>query len=169
MQLRNFMIRGPRPASSLPLPTRAIAAAPSPNKLLTTPVRSVSSSRYPAEQISTHNMMANLPGFATAQLDTALSAFRPPLQPIPTTSSRTQSAMRLSSRHKKALIPGLKNPVVVTQHNEKTSEMRALALSRHARIAWAPSSVAHSRCFLSNSPCVSLGVVPSSSSAGNVK
>ncbi len=63
-----------------------------------------------------HTINASSSGWAPAQEVTALSAFSPALQPMPTTSSLPVSGRSPRSLISRALNPGVRKPVVVTQH-----------------------------------------------------
>ncbi len=63
-----------------------------------------------------HTITASCPGWAADQPATAAKAFRPALQPIPTTSRREVVGESPSSLITRALKPGVISPVEVTQH-----------------------------------------------------
>src|SRR5947208_1658938 len=115
MRLAKWSSAGPPVRAGAP-DASATAAAPSPNRLLTTEVRIVPSNTYAAEHTSMHTMTASRPGLFAAQPSAADSAFSPALQPMPTTSSRAHPYGRPSSLISNALNPGVMNPVDDTQH-----------------------------------------------------
>ena len=121
MWLANDRIRGlcgawQQRRSPSPSPVSATAAAPSPNRLFTTAVRMVESNTYAAEHASAHSRIASWPGWAADQAAVTPSAFSPALQPMPTTSTRLHCGAMPISRISRALRPGVRKPVVVTQH-----------------------------------------------------
>src|SRR5882757_7905638 len=72
------------PVSFAPYPVSTAAAAPSPKRLLTIPVRGVSSRTYIAELISQQTRSATWPGWVLAHCTRGFSPLSPALHPIPT-------------------------------------------------------------------------------------
>jgi hypothetical protein len=129
------------------------AALPSPKRLLTTAVRMVSSMTYAAEQTSIQTRSATRPGCAAAHAAVLCSAFAPALQPMPTTSSRLVACANPICLISRALKPGVRKPVEVTQHRCATSAGATPARLRAMVIACSAISSPTVRCLVSRSPC----------------